>query len=134
MARAVRTPISQTPSGLLDIEALRGNPLRFVCSWSGATAGYFPMHSHPVMELVYHPRGSGITTLDDGRKIQFEPHSTVIYPALLRHDQRMLKQGEDICIHVAHSPGEGKQDNELSEALYVPPSIAEPRRVDRFLR
>jgi len=109
---------------------LRGAPLRFVCGWSGETAGYFPMHSHPVMELVHHPRGSGVTALGDGRRIDFEPHGTVIYPPRVRHDQRMRTRGVDICIHAALPAGLALPA--FSEALYVPPS--DPRGADPFIR
>ena len=106
------------------------NPLQFLCGWRGDTNGYFPMHSHPVMELVYHPSGSGITTLEDGRKIEFQPHGTVIYPARLRHDQRMFKLGVDICLQVSQS----SEESWLSEALYIPPDSFGTRRADRFVR
>ena len=107
---------------------LRQSPLRFVCGWRGSTSGYFPMHSHPVMELVHHPRGSGVTAFEDGREIVFQPHGTVIYPARLRHDQRMSTPGVDICLHVK-APGEW-----LSEPLYIPPDSSGTKRADRFVR
>ena len=103
-------------------------PLRFVCGWRGSTSGYFPMHSHPVVELVHHPRGSGVTAFEDGRKIGFQPHGTVIYPARLRHDERMTTPGVDICLHVK-APGEW-----LSEPLYIPPDSSGTKRADRFVR
>jgi len=103
-------------------------PLRFVCGWRGSTSGYFPMHSHPVVELVHHPRGSGVTAFEDGRKIGFQPHGTVIYPARCRHDERMTTPGVDICLHVK-APGEW-----LSEPLYIPPDSSGTKRADRFVR
>ena len=103
-------------------------PLRFVCGWRGSTSGYFPMHSHRVVELVHHPRGSGVTAFEDGRKIGFQPHGTVIYPARCRHDERMTTPGVDICLHVK-APGEW-----LSEPLYIPPDSSGTKRADRFVR
>ncbi len=111
------------------IQKLLEEPLRFVCGWGGSVSGYFPMHHHPVIELVYHPQGSGITTLSDGRRITFEPHGTVIYPALVRHEQRMNELGKDICIHVA-----APSPDLFPEALYIPPGNAGDRRGDRYVR
>ena len=110
------------------ISQLRQSPLRFVCGWRGSTSGYFPMHSHPVMEMVHHPRGSGVTAFEDGREIGFQPHGTVIYPARHRHDQRMSTPGVDICLHV-RAPKDW-----LPEALYIPPDSSGTKRADRFVR
>jgi len=90
------------------------------------------MHSHPVIELVHHPRGSGVTALEDGREIEFQPHGTVIYPARLRHDQRMLTPGIDICLHVAQSASSGAEL--FPEALHIPPDSSGTQRGDRFVR
>lgn len=115
------------------IEALRQNPLKFVCAWRGETAGYFPNHSHPTIELVHHPRGTGVTSMEDGRKIDFEPHGTVIYPALLGHDQRMHVIGCDICVHIAPPAKSRLLIDLLSQALYIPP-YREGKRADRYVR
>lgn len=104
--------------------------LRFVCGWRGRTPGYFPRHFHRVVEMVYHPRGEGITTLENGRDIHFSAHGIVIYPARLSHDQRMIASGEDICVHVA---AEGAWRRLLGDAIYIPPS-APGGRADRFVR
>ncbi len=106
--------------------------MRFVCGWSGETAKYFPLHSHSVIEFVHHPRGSGITTLEDGSQIDFEPGGTVIYPPGLRHDQRMRIRGIDICLHAALAPGSLAELPFFSAALYIPPSG--PRGGDSFVR
>ncbi len=90
------------------------------------------MHSHPVMELVYHPRGSGMTSLESGQKIAFQAHGTVIYPARIRHDQRMFAPGVDICIHAAQDPS--CNEEWFPEALYIGPGSGESRYVDRFVR
>lgn len=129
-------PVSNSAQKLSPLETLKHtHPLQFVCSWRGRVSGYFPMHSHRVIELVYHPRGSGITTLGDGRKIEFEPHGTVIYPAFTRHDQEMRVPGDDICLHIAETiPMEETTERLFSEALYIPPSSLDQRRADRFVR
>ena len=116
-----------------EIEALRHNPLKFVCAWRGDTARYFPTHSHPTIELVYHPRGTGVTTMEGGRKIDFEPHGTVIYPASLGHDQRMHVIGYDICVHVALPVKSRLPISLLSQAMYIPPH-REGKRADRYVR
>jgi len=115
------------------IDALRQNPLKFICAWRGETAGYFPTHSHPTIELVHHPCGTGVTTMEDGRKIDFEPHGTVIYPALLGHDQRMQALGYDICVHIAPPATQCLPTDLLSQALYIPP-YREGKRADRYVR
>lgn len=114
----------------ISVERLRANPLRFVCSWHGNTSGYFPMHFHRVIEMVYHPRGSGVTLMGDGRKIEFEPHGVVIYPAGLKHDQRMYTPGVDICVHIAASSAQPL----FAEALYIPAGGAGSNRADRYVR
>jgi len=126
MKSATRAPFSGRAQQTISL--LRQSPLRFVCGWRGSTSGYFPMHSHPVMELVHHPRGSGVTAFEDGREIVFQPHGTVIYPARLRHDQRMSTPGADICLHV------GAPMDWLAEVLYIPPDSSGTKRADRFVR
>lgn len=117
-------------SGSLTPELPNGAPLRFICSWKGPVSGYFPRHSHPVMELVYHPRGAGVTTLADGRAIHFEAHGIVIYPPNTLHDQRMIVPGIDICLHLA---AEADWNNRPTETLYLPP-LAKDGRADPLVR
>ena len=89
------------------------------------------MHSHPAIEIVYHPQGSGVTSLEDGRSINFRSNGTVIYPAHLRHSQRMLTPGIEICIHA--SPGNSGNDL-FSEPLHIPAGASDCRRADRYVR
>ncbi|MEO7931686.1 MAG: helix-turn-helix transcriptional regulator [Chthoniobacterales bacterium] len=91
------------------------------------------MHSHPVIEMVYHPRGSGVTTLEGGRKIAFEAHGTVIYPACVRHDQQMFTLGDDICIHL-EDPYFRTEGTTFPEAIYIPPGGGQSRRADPYVR
>ncbi len=69
----------------------------------------FPMHSHTVIEMVYHPTGSGVTTLEDGQAIRFVEGGVVIYPPNLEHDQVMATAGEDLCVQFT-VPGVPKRD------------------------
>lgn len=59
-------------------------------------------HSHPGLELVYHPAGSGVTrtTVPGSPALEFAPGSVVIYGPEVPHDQRMATPGEDFCILV----------------------------------
>lgn len=115
-------------------EILRQNPLRFVCSWRGSTSGYFPFHSHPAIELVYHPGGSGVTSLETGRQIAFAPYSIVIYPAWLRHDQRMATPGIDICLHIELPQASAEIQDLFSRPYYIPLLRPGTNRADRFVR
>ena len=109
------------------IEELHRHPLRLVCIWRIETGlRYCPAHSHPMIELVYHLRGAGVTTLEDGRKIAFKPHGTVLYPARLRHDQTMEAWGDDICLHIECPKGAAALRKEFSQPLYIPPLPADP--------
>jgi AraC-like DNA-binding protein len=58
------------------------------------------MHSHPGIEIVYHPRGSGVTHLKNG-KLAFGEGSVVVYGPEERHDQIMDHDGEDLCVTLA---------------------------------
>ena len=108
------------------------HPLQFVCGWKGKVEiGCFPLHSHPHMELVYHPRGRGVTTLGNGEQIAFEPLGTVIYPAWIEHDERVSEPGEDVCLHVEW-PAEAGGIMEES-ALYIPPVYVGERKREPFV-
>jgi len=62
------------------------------------------MHSHPAIEIVYHPRGRGITRLEKNRHLAFEEGAVVVYAPGERHDQVMDCDGEDLCVTLAVSP------------------------------
>lgn len=64
------------------------------------TGGYCPVHSHPEFEIVYHPIGEGITSVN-GVPLHFEPGSVVIYPPHQPHDQTLEGMGEDLCVQIA---------------------------------
>lgn len=115
------------------IETLLAHPLRFVCSWKGTAHSYFRKHFHPVIELVYHPRGSGVTTLGNGSQIEFEPYGTVIYPAWFDHDQRMSCDGVDVCLHVEPGDADGTIGELFSGPYYIPPTRAGADRGDSFI-
>jgi AraC-like DNA-binding protein len=129
-----RNSSSNPASKKSEAETLLLHPLRFVCSWKGsASVGYFRLHSHPYIELVYHPRGVGVTTLGNGMQIEFEPYGTVIYPSWLDHDQRMTCDGVDVCLHV--EPGDSDETLKalFSGAYYIPPIRAGANRGDAFI-
>ena len=91
------------------------------------------MHSHPLVELVYHPRGFGVTTLGNGDQIEFEPYGTVIYPAWLDHDQRMTCEGVDVCLHIEPDDSDEAINGLFSGAYYIPPIRSESNRADPFI-
>lgn len=61
---------------------------------------YCGMHSHPAVEIVYHPTGKGTTRLA-GQKIPFAEGSAVIYAPGEEHDQAMTEDGDDLCVQIA---------------------------------
>jgi AraC-like DNA-binding protein len=85
---------------------MNGPPLRFVSGVrhlvkQGVCCA---MHSHSAIEIVYHPRGRGITRLAKDRHIAFHEGSVVVYAPEERHDQVMDCEGEDLCVALAVSP------------------------------
>jgi AraC-like DNA-binding protein len=60
-----------------------------------------PMHSHSAIEIVYHPKGRGITRLANGRYVAFTEGSVVVYAPEERHDQTLDCDGEDLCVMLA---------------------------------
>jgi len=53
---------------------------------------------------VYHPRGSGVTRLENDGHFVFHEGSAVVYAPEERHDQVMDCEGEDLCVTLAVSP------------------------------
>jgi len=105
------------------LQQLRRHPLRFVCGWTGKTYGYFPMHFHRTIEIVHHPRGSGLTEIKGGGRIDFVAGGTVIYPARMAHDQRMHRPGEDICLHFEIAANARDLSQLFSQPLSFSPSF-----------
>ena len=84
---------------------LRARPPRFVCAWSQETTlKACLMHDHPVMELVYHPTGSGVTGLADGSALAYDPDTVVLYTSHMAHDQTPSEIGADVCVHLELTP------------------------------
>jgi len=77
---------------------------------------YCPRHRHSALEIVYHPVGKGVTQVDDG-EIRFDEGSVVIYAPRQEHDQRMEKDGEDLCLKIETAPG---SPTFPPHSLYVP--------------
>jgi len=65
------------------------------------------MHSHPVIEIVYHPSGHGVTRTERHEELPFQPGSAVISPPKHLHDQVLENGGEDFCVQIAPPPGKG---------------------------
>ncbi len=70
------------------------------------TAGHYcRYHRHDAIEVVYHPKGAGTTTVRlEDRTIVFKAGSVVVYPPRAEHDQRMTETGEDLCILITLDP------------------------------
>lgn len=74
--------------------------LTFVCAWSQEAARPCPRHDHPVMELVYHPSGTGVTSLDDGTTLAYAEGGVVAYAARVAHDQTPSQRGAEVCVQL----------------------------------
>jgi AraC-like DNA-binding protein len=83
-------------------------------------------HSHPTIEIVYHPSGRGTTRIAKGRPFSFSEGSAVIYPPRELHDQTMDAPGEDLCVQIAIPKGmQGVPDQALHVAAFDNRSILE---------
>lgn len=74
-----------------------------------------------------------MTTLGNGLQIEFEPYGTVIYPAWLDHDQRMISEGVDVCLHLEPGDSDAGIDELFSGAYYIPPLRTGTHRGDSFI-
>lgn len=63
------------------------------------------MHSHDAFEIVYHPRGRGVTRLGRDRSVAFDVGDAVVYAPREMHDQVMDSEGEDLCVRIGLPPG-----------------------------
>ena len=79
----------------------------------GYTCG---LHSHPAVEIVYHPAGRGETRMA-GRSIPFQEGSAVIYAPQEIHDQSMASEGQDLCVQIALP---GSMHRKLDGGFFVP--------------
>jgi AraC-like DNA-binding protein len=85
----------------LAMRLLRKTPLRFVCAWSQeVNLQPCPRHDHPVLELVYHPNGRGVSHLGDGTALHYREGTVVLYSAHVAHDQYAEEAGTDVCVHL----------------------------------
>lgn len=77
-------------------------PLRFVCGFRHTIrkGPSCKTHSHRALEIVYHPRGRGVTRLGDGRAVAFADHAAIVYGPGVPHDQAMATEGEDLCVQI----------------------------------
>jgi len=60
-----------------------------------------PYHSHEFVEIVYHLKGSGSTSVLNGEYEPFAERSVVIYAANAMHNQIMDDDGTDLCYLVS---------------------------------
>ena len=86
---------------------------------------YCPMHSHSAVEIVFHPKGRGITRLRKGRSVAFDEGSVVVYAPGERHDQTLDCDGEDLCVMLAVSschrgvPSQGFHVERVEDAAVI---------------
>lgn len=73
----------------------------FVSSLTHRNDNYCHFHSHPVLEIVYHPNGRGVTSLRDKSAYNFATDTVIIYWPEVEHDQVTEKAGEDICLQLS---------------------------------
>jgi AraC-like DNA-binding protein len=94
---------------------LRGS-LLFVRGFHHPARRYCPAHAHADCELVFHPRGKGVSRIEGGDELRFAPGDAVFYPAGCFHDQRIERHDDDCCLHLAlnHSAAP------LDEAFVLP--------------
>jgi AraC-like DNA-binding protein len=77
------------------------------------------MHSHHAFEIVYHPRGKGITRLGKDRSVAFDHGDVIVYAPDEMHDQVMEREGEDLCVTIAMPTGRAK----LPQACFRVPRV-----------
>lgn len=82
------------------VRCLSERRVRFLCGFRQPVPGYCPMHAHAGLEIVYHPRGAGRTSILGGVGVEFAQGDVVVYPPALQHDQSMRQPGEDFCVQL----------------------------------
>jgi len=78
-------------------------PLVFLCGVRHPVnpSLYCSPHSHPAIEIVYHPTGRGVTHQKSNRNVAFAEGGVVVYAPNEEHDQVMEAEGEDLCLRIA---------------------------------
>jgi AraC-like DNA-binding protein len=61
---------------------------------------YCPYHAHRALEVVYHPTGCGVTSVESGDSMEFGEGDVILYAPEVSHDQRMAKAGIDCCVQM----------------------------------
>lgn len=90
----------------------------FITAWrSPVKQGSGQLHSHPCVEIVFHPSGYGTTITEKGEEYEFAAGSCVIYPPGLGHLQINKVVGEDLCILVNNLIS---LDMHINKTLYIP--------------
>ena len=100
---------------------INGPPMAFLSGVRHVVGEGFccPMHSHHAFEIVYHPRGKGITRVGKERAVAFDQGDAVIYAPDEMHDQVMEQEGEDLCVAIALPAGKQK----LPQACFSVPKV-----------
>ncbi len=62
------------------------------------------MHAHAGLEIVYHPRGAGRSSIPGSAGFDFAQGDVVVYAPALEHDQSMRQPGEDFCVQLEMRP------------------------------
>lgn len=62
-------------------------------------------HEHEAIELVFHPTGRGVTTMQGGGEVAFAEGDVVLYAPAVRHDQRTEAAGMDCCVQIEPPAG-----------------------------
>jgi AraC-like DNA-binding protein len=79
------------------------------------------MHSHHAFEIVYHPRGKGVTRVKDNQAVAFDHGDVIVYAPDEMHDQVMEREGEDLCVTIALPAGRQK----LPQACFRVPRVGD---------
>jgi AraC-like DNA-binding protein len=85
-----------------------------------------PMHSHPAIEIVYHPTGKGVTRLKNKRVIPFSESDIVVYAPNEMHDQQMEIDGEDLCLRIGIARGR----RDVPKSCFAVTAVEDPTIID----
>lgn len=81
-----------------------------------------PYHKHDFVEIVYHLKGSGRTSVQGGEYESFPERSVSIYAANTMHNQIMDEDGVDICYLIGIKKGKWP----LPEKICMISSVSHP--------
>ena len=73
------------------------NQFRFIWKLPRGVGHYISMHAHHKPELVYYPKGRGISVVD-GEKVAFKEGIFMLHAPGVMHDELYWEEGEVICL------------------------------------